>query len=115
MALIAPLNANLKVDLSGDQFLKIIELQAAENAADRALLREGIQQLGQVGQGFFALQMAKENRRAEEARAAILAHQVRLAELAELAKSEPKSAPKQPRSKKTSTTSHINGVYKDLD
>jgi hypothetical protein len=102
MALIAPLNTTLKVEINGDQFLEIIKLQAAENAADRELLREGIQQLGGAVAGFLALQAAREERRAEEARAESLAHQVRLAEI-----NKPEVKPR--RHKKTAP-SYMNGV-----
>jgi len=104
MALIAPLNTTLKVEINGDQFLEIIKLQAAENAADRELLREGIQQLGGAVAGFLALQAAREERRAAEARSEILAHELRLAEMNA-------KAAQPPRRKKT--TAYTNGVTLD--
>lgn len=106
MSLIAPLNPTLKVEVTGDQFFEIIKLQAAQNAADRELLREGVQQLSGAVASFLALQAAREERRAEEARAESLAHQVRLAEMNA-------KAAQPPRRKKAATPPHMNGVTLD--
>ena len=102
--IVAPLQAKISVEITGEQFVQICKLQAAENAADRELLRESIGQRGQLGIGWLTLQTTREERRVEEARAESLAHQVRLAEMNA-------KAAQPPRRKKT--TAYTNGVTLD--
>ena len=99
--IVAPVQAKMNVEITGDQFVEIVKLQAAENAADRELLRELITQFGQVGQGYFALQTAREERRTAEARRDTAEHELRLAEING-------KAPR--RRKKATTPPYMNGT-----
>lgn len=107
--LVAPLQASVKIEMSGAEFLEALKIQAAADTADRELIREGINMGGNALMAYLNLLNAKEVRRAKEAEEASLRHQVSLAKLNAPAKTEPR------RKKTSTTTSHINGVYKDLD